>query len=248
MGKVYLVGAGPGDPELLSLKAYRLIKEADVILIDNLVLGVKELIPEGKEVIDTGKTAKKHKYTQDAINALLVDLSEKYDKVVRLKGGDPYIFGRGGEEAAVLKASGVDFEVVPGITSAVAVPASFSIPLTFRGISSSVTIITGHEMDEKEESINWEAIANLKGTLVILMGVGNLVTNVDALLEHGMRAETPVAMIENGFTADARLTVGTLGTIVAVAAKEKVTPPAVIVIGDVVNVREKLTQEQNEIK
>jgi uroporphyrin-III C-methyltransferase len=241
MGKVYLVGAGPGDPELLSLKAYKLIKEADVILVDNLVLGVKKLIPEGKEVIDIGKTAKKHKYSQDAINALLVDLSEKYDKVVRLKGGDPYIFGRGGEEAAVLKASGVDFEIVSGITSAIAVPASFSIPLTFRGISSSVTIITGHEMEEKEESINWEAIANLKGTLVILMGVGDLVRNVETLLKHGMRAETPVSVIEKGFTADARITVGTLGTIVGVAAKEKVNPPAVIVIGDVVNVREKLT-------
>jgi uroporphyrin-III C-methyltransferase len=240
MGKVYLVGAGPGDPELLSLKAYKLIKEADVILVDNLVLGVKKLIPEGKEVIDIGKTAKKHKYSQDAINALLVDLSEKYDKVVRLKGGDPYIFGRGGEEAAVLKASGVDFEIVSGITSAIAVPASFSIPLTFRGISSSVTIITGHEMEEKEESINWEAIANLKGTLVILMGVGDLVRNVETLLKYGMRAETPVSVIEKGFTADARITVGTLGTIVGVAAKEKVNPPAVIVIGDVVNVREKL--------
>jgi uroporphyrin-III C-methyltransferase len=240
MGKVYLVGAGPGDPELLSLKAYKLIKEADVILVDNLVLGVKKLIPEGKEVIDIGKTAKKHKYSQDAINALLVDLSEKYDKVVRLKGGDPYIFGRGGEEAAVLKASGVDFEIVSGITSAIAVPASFSIPLTFRGISSSVTIITGHEMKEKEESINWEAIANLKGTLVILMGVGDLVRNVETLLKYGMRAETPVSVIEKGFTADARITVGTLGTIVGVAAKEKVNPPAVIVIGDVVNVREKL--------
>jgi len=240
MGKVYLVGAGPGDPELLSLKAYKLIKEADVILVDNLVLGVKKLIPEGKEVIDIGKTAKKHKYSQDAINMLLVDLSEKYDKVVRLKGGDPYIFGRGGEEAAVLKASGVDFESVSGITSAIAVPASFSIPLTFRGISSSVTIITGHEMEEKEESINWEAIANLKGTLVILMGVGDLVRNVETLLKHGMRAETPVSVIEKGFTADARITVGTLGTIVGVAAKQKVNPPAVIVIGDVVNVREKL--------
>ncbi len=242
MGKVYLVGAGPGDPELLSLKAYRLIKEADVILVDNLVLGVTQQIPEGKKVIDIGKTAEKHKFSQDAINSLMVELSGKYEKVVRLKGGDPYIFGRGGEEAAFLREHGVDFEVVPGITSAIAVPASFSIPLTYRGVSSSVTIITGHEMEEKEESesIDWEAIANLKGTIVILMGVGNLAKNVDKLLKHGMRAETPVAVIGKGFTAAAGIVVGTLGNIAEVVTKEKVKPPAVIVVGDVVNIREKL--------
>ncbi len=240
MGRVYLVGAGPGDPELLSLKAYKLIKEADVILVDNLVLGVKKLIPESKKVIDIGKTAKKHKFSQDAINTLMVDLSEKYDKVVRLKGGDPFIFGRGGEEAVFLREHGVDFEVVPGISSAIAVPTAFSIPLTFRDISSAVTVITGHEMEEKEENINWEAIANLKGTLVILMGVGNLAKNVELLLKHGLRAETPVATIEKGFTEDARIVAGTLGNIVELASKEKVKPPAVIVIGDVVSVREKL--------
>jgi len=242
MGKVYLVGAGPGDAELLSLKAYQLIKEADVILVDNLVLGVKELIPAGKKVIDIGKTAEKHKFSQDAINMLMVELSAKYEKVVRLKGGDPYVFGRGGEEAVFLREHGVDFEVVPGITSAIAVPASFSIPLTYRGVSSSVTIITGHEMEEKEEreSINWEAIANLKGTLVILMGVGNLVNNVDKLLKNGTLAETPVAIIEKGFTEDARIVCGTLGNIVEVASKEGVNPPAVIIIGDVVRLREKL--------
>ncbi|MFZ2071184.1 MAG: uroporphyrinogen-III C-methyltransferase [Halobacteriota archaeon] len=241
MGTVYLVGSGPGDPELLSLKAYRLIKDADVILVDNLVLGVKQLIPEDKVVIDIGKIAGKHKLSQDGINSLLVELSEKYDKVVRLKGGDPYIFGRGGEEAAFLKEHDVAFEVVPGITSAVAVPASFYIPLTFRGISSSVTIITGHEMDAKEDTINWAAIANLKGTLVILMGVGNLVKNVEALLTHGMRAETPVAVIEKGFTVDAKLVTGTLDNIVAVAKEENVKPPAVVVIGEVVDLREKLS-------
>ncbi|NMX21280.1 uroporphyrinogen-III C-methyltransferase [ANME-1 cluster archaeon GoMg4] len=242
MGRVYLVGVGPGDPELVSLKAYRLIKEADVILVDNLVLGVKTLIPAGKEVIDIGKTAEEHKFSQDAINTLLVELSEKYEKVVRLKGGDPYIFGRGGEEASFLRERGVEFEVVPGITSAVAVPALFSIPLTYRGVSSSVTIITGHEMEEKEEidSINWEAIANLKGTLVILMGVGNLVKNIEKLLKYGMPAETPVAVIEKGFTEDERIVCGTLGNITELATKEKVKPPAVIVVGDVVRVRERL--------
>jgi len=240
MGKVYLVGVGPGDPELVSLKAYRLIKEADVILVDNLVLGVKTLIPKGKKVIDIGKTAEEHKFSQDAINTLLAELSEKYETVVRLKGGDPYIFGRGGEEASFLRERGVEFEVVPGITSAIAVPALFGIPLTYRGVSSSVTIITGHEMEEKEESFSWGAIANLKGTLVILMGVGNLVKNVEKLLKHGMPAETPVAVIEKGFTEDERIVCGTLGNIAEVAKREVVKPPAVIVVGDVVRVREKL--------
>jgi len=240
MGRVYLVGAGPGDPELVSLKAYRLIKDADVILVDNLVLGVKTLIPEVKKIIDIGKTAEGHKFSQDAINHLLVELSEKYEKVVRLKGGDPYIFGRGGEEAVYLKERGVEFEVVPGITSATAVPASFDIPLTHRGVSSSVTIITGHEMEEKEESISWRAIANLKGTLVILMGVGNLAKIVEELLQNGMPAETPVAVIEKGFTEDERIVCGTLGNIVEVAEKEAVKPPAVIVVGEVVRVRRKL--------
>ena len=242
MGKVYLVGAGPGDPELLSLKAYRLIKEADVILVDNLVLGVKELIPPGKKVIDTGKTSKKHKFSQDEINELMVHLSARYDKVVRLKGGDPFIFGRGGEEAVYLKEHGIEFEVVPGITSAIAVPASFSIPLSYRGVSSSITIITGHEMEEKEENLNWNAIANLKGTLVILMGVGNLATNVALLLKHGLRPDVPVAVIEKGFTPDARIVTGTLDNIVAVARSEGVKPPAVIVVGDVVRLREKLSE------
>ena len=240
MGRVYLVGVGPGDPELVSLKAYRLIKEADVILVDNLVLGVKTLIPEGKKVIDIGKTAEEHKFSQEAINTLLAELSDKYEKVVRLKGGDPYIFGRGGEEASFPRERGVAFEVVPGITSAVAVPASFGIPLTYRGVSSSVTVITGHEMEEKEDSISWEAIAHLKGTLVILMGVGNLAKNVEELLKHGMPAETPVAVIEKGFTEDERIVCGTLGDIVKVAEKEDVKPPAVIVVGDVVRVRGKL--------
>ena len=242
MGKVYLVGAGPGDPELLSLKAYRLIKEADVILVDNLVLGVKELIPPGKKVIDTGKTSKKHKFSQDEINELMVHLSKRYDKVVRLKGGDPFIFGRGGEEAVYLKEHGIEFEVVPGITSAIAVPASFYIPLSYRGVSSAITIITGHEMEEKEENLNWNAIANLKGTLVILMGVGNLASNVALLLKHGLRPDTPVAVIEKGFTPDARIVTGTLDNIVTVARSEGVKPPAVIVVGDVVRIREKLSE------
>ncbi len=242
MGKVYLVGAGPGDPELLSLKAYRLIRDADVLLVDNLVLGVKRMIPEGKKVIDIGKTATAHKYSQAEINELMVELASRYETVVRLKGGDPFVFGRGGEEALYLKEHGVEFEIVPGITSAIAVPASFSIPLSYRGVSSSITIITGHEMEDKEENLNWGAIASLKGTLVILMGVGNLGKNVEELLSHGLHADTPVAILENGFTPDARIVTGTLGNIVTVAKREGVKPPAIIVVGDVVRLRAKLSE------
>ncbi len=247
MGKVYLVGAGPGDPELLSLKAYRLIKEADVILVDNLVLGVKDLIPEDKKVIDTGKTAGAHKFSQEEINELMVHLASRYDKVVRLKGGDPFIFGRGGEEAAYLSEHGIEFEVVPGITSAIAVPSSFLIPLSYRGVSSSITFITGHEMEAKEESasINWNAIANLRGTLVILMGVGNLANNIEQLLKHGLRPDTPVAVIEKGFTPDARIVTGRADNIAGVARSEGVKPPAIIVIGDVVQMRERLNPNPN---
>ena len=240
MGTVYLVGAGPGDPELLSLKAHRLINEADVILVDNLVLGVKALIPPDKVVIDVGKSWKEHKYTQDEINALIADLAGKYDTVVRLKGGDPYIFGRGGEEAVYLRERGIAVEVVPGITSAVAVPASFGIPLTYRGVASSVTFITGHEMAEKDEGLDWGAIARVKGTLVILMGVGNLAEIATTLMEHGKRAETSVAVIEKGFTAEEQLISGTLATIADETKKAGVEPPAVIVIGEVVQLRETL--------
>lgn len=240
MGTVYLVGAGPGDPELLSLKAHRLINEADVILVDNLVLGVKTLISEDTKVIDVGKSWKEHKYTQDEINALIADLAGKYDTVVRLKGGDPYIFGRGGEEAVYLRERGIAVEVVPGITSAVAVPASFGIPLTYRGVASSVTFITGHEMAEKDEGLDWAAIARVKGTLVILMGVVNLAEIAAKLVTYGKRAETPVAVIEKGFTAEERLISGTLATIADEAKKAGVEPPAVIVIGEVVRLRETL--------
>ncbi|MCD6387349.1 MAG: uroporphyrinogen-III C-methyltransferase [Methanophagales archaeon] len=243
MGKVYLVGAGPGDPELLSLKAFRLLKEADVILVDELVLGVRDIIPPGKRVIDVGKSGKEggKRTSQAEINRLMVELARKYECVVRLKGGDPFIFGRGGEEAEFLREHGVEFEVVPGISAATAVPAFFGIPLTHREYASSLTILTGHGKEDaagERESVNWSAVAKLRGTIVILMGVGTLERNVRRLLEAGMPAETPVAILEKGFTPEARAIVGTLGDIVEKA--RSVEPPAVVVIGDVVRLREKL--------
>lgn len=238
-GKVYLVGAGPGDPELLTRKAERLLKEADVILYDALVgEGIKELFPPGVRLIDVGKRADDHTYPQDEINRMLVGLASEYKRIVRLKGGDPYVFGRGGEEAEALVKAGVDVEVVPGITSAIAVPELAGIPVTHRGWASALTIITGHEDPTKGDSaLNFKALAQMKGTIVILMGVNRLKENVDALLANGKPACTPVAIIERGTTSKERLTAGKLGNIVGLAELRGVKSPAIIVIGEVVGLR-----------
>jgi uroporphyrin-III C-methyltransferase len=241
-GKVYLVGAGPGDPELLTRKAERLIKEADVILYDALVGdGIRELFPPGTKLIDVGKRADNHTYPQEEINQMLVDLASHYGRIVRLKGGDPYVFGRGGEEAETLIKAGVKVEVIPGITSAIAVPGHAGIPVTHRGYASALTIITGHEDPTKGESaLNFKALAQMKGTIVILMGIKRLGQNVDALMANGKPRDTPVAIIESGTTGKERLTIGTLGTIVAMADMHGVRSPAVIVIGEVVGLRKVL--------
>jgi|SRR5271157_115154 len=238
-GKVYLVGAGPGDPELMTRKAERLLKEADVILYDALVgEGIRELFPAGTKLIDVGKRADSHTYPQEEINRMLVDLASKYKRIVRLKGGDPYVFGRGGEEAEALKKAGIDVEVVPGITSAIAVPEYAGIPVTHRGYSSTVTFITGHEDPAKGESaLNFKALAQMKGTVVILMGVSRLEENVGALLANGKPSRTPVAIIERGTTSKERITAGTLGNIVGLAELRGVKSPAIIVIGEVVELR-----------
>lgn len=239
-GKVYLVGAGPGDPELLTVKALRLIRSANVILYDALVGdGIRELFPSGAVLVDVGKRADKHRYPQEEINRMLVDMASSRGTVVRLKGGDPYVFGRGSEEAAELARNGIPYEVVPGITSAIAAPASAGIPVTHRGLASAVTFVTGHEDPGKaESSIDYRALAALGGTLVILMGIERLAENVKALLDAGKGPETPVAIVENGTTAEERVTSGTLGDIVDRARGVKA--PAVIIVGDVVRMREKL--------
>ena len=241
-GTVYLVGAGPGDPELLTRKAERLIKEADVILYDALVGdGIRKLFPPGTKLIDVGKRADNHTYPQEEINQMLVDLASQYHRIVRLKGGDPYVFGRGGEEAEALRKAGMEVEVIPGITSAIAVPGHAGIPVTHRGYASAVTIITGHEDPTKGESaLNFRALAQMKGTIVILMGIKRLGENVDALMVNGKSRDTPVAIIESGTTGKERLTIGTLGTIVDLADMHGVRSPAVIVIGEVVGLRKVL--------
>jgi len=238
-GKVYLLGAGPGDPELLTRKAERLIREADVILYDALVgEGINELFPPGAKLVYVGKRADNHSYRQEEINKMLVGLASEHKKVVRLKGGDPYVFGRGGEEAEELVKAGIEVEVVPGITSAIAVPELAGIPVTHRGYSSALTVITGHEDPTKGDSaLNFKALAQMKGTIVILMGIKRLRENVDALLSNGKPADTPVAIVERGATDKERITSGTLGNIVSTAELRGVRSPAIIIIGEVVKLR-----------
>ncbi|OPX63859.1 MULTISPECIES: uroporphyrinogen-III C-methyltransferase [unclassified Methanoregula] len=235
-GKVYLVGSGPGGTAFLTRRGREVIDRADVVLYDQLP-GEEILasLPERAEKIDCGKYGGKHTLEQDAIEALMVDRARKGKIVVRLKGGDPFLFGRGGEELETVRAAGIAIEMVPGITSALAVPASVGIPLTHRKYASQVTVLTGNEDPTKPgPALDWELLAKSRGTIVILMGVANLAKIADALVKNGKEKTTPVAIIERGLRADRRVTTGTLADIAAVAKKTGVKPPAVIVIGNVV--------------
>jgi uroporphyrin-III C-methyltransferase len=240
-GKVYIVGAGPGDFELLTLKALRVLREADVILYDELVgEEIKSFLKTlDAELVDVGKRIGKHKKKQEEINELMVKLAKEGKTVVRLKGGDPFVFGRGGEEAEYLAENGIPFEVIPGITSAVAVPAYAGIPITHRKFDPAVVFITGREAKER---LNWKALAELNATIVILMGVTNLEKNVRNLIDNGKDPKTPVAIIENGCTPQQRVVVSTLENIVEIAKKENIRPPAIVVVGDVVRIRDKLVK------
>jgi uroporphyrinogen III methyltransferase / synthase len=242
-GKVYLVGAGPGDPELMTLKAKRLISEADVILFDKL-LDPKVLVGLKAELIDVGKTAGRHKLTQDGINQLLIEKAEAGNVVVRLKGGDPYLFGRGGEEALALLDKGIAVEVVPGVTSAIAAPELAGIPVTHRGIASSLTIVTGHEEPGKDSPLDWNAIASLGGTLVVLMGVSRLEQNIAALIGGGRSAKTAAAIVEKGGWPEQRMIAGTLEDIAEKARVMKIESPAILVVGDVVHLSKHLAQKK----
>ncbi len=243
-GKVYLVGSGPGDPGLLTIRAKRLIETCDVLIYDNLVDEriINSFAPERCEKIFVGKSGSSHTMEQDEINELLVRKYTDDTIVVRLKGGDPFIFGRGGEEAFHCAESGIPFEVVSGVSSAYAVPASAGIPVTNRGCSSSVAFITGHEEPGKPESdIRWDRLATGVQTLVFLMGVKNLPMIVEQLTRHGLDAATPAAVIENGCGPQQRTVTGTLETIAGRARAEKINPPSIIVIGEVVSLREKIS-------
>ncbi len=242
-GKVYLVGAGPGDPELMTLKAKRLVSEADVILFDRL-LDPKMLQGVKAELIDVGKTAGRHKLSQDGINRLLIEKAEAGNVVVRLKGGDPYLFGRGGEEALALLERGIYVEVVPGVTSAIAAPALAGIPVTHRGVASSLTIVTGHEEPGKDSPLDWNAIARLGGTLVVLMGVSHLEKNIAALIGGGRSPQTPAAIVEKGGWPDQRMISGTLANIAESARLAKIESPAILVVGDVVGLSRHLAKKK----
>jgi uroporphyrinogen III methyltransferase/synthase len=241
-GKVYLAGAGPGDPSLISVKGLECLKKADVVIYDRLLdEGLLDSVPPEAERIYVGKTAGDHTKPQDEINRLLVAKAREGKTVVRLKGGDPFVLGRGGEEAEVLVQNGIPFEVVPGITSAVAVPAYAGIPVTHRGLASSFAVVTGHEDPGKgSSSINWDKLATGVDTLVFLMGMKNLPQIVAKLLEHGRPPNTPVAVIKDGTRAEQETVVGSLKDIVTKVEKQKLTHPAVIVVGEVVKLREKL--------
>jgi uroporphyrin-III C-methyltransferase len=242
-GTVYLVGAGPGDPELMTVKARRLLDSADVVLHDSLVGdGVVDTIPDDVRVENVGKRANGDRTPQAEINDRLIREAKAGREVVRLKGGDPTIFARGGEEAEHLARHNVPFEVVPGITSAVAAPGVAGIPATHRDHASALAVVTGHEDPTKADSaLDWGALSDLVsagGTLVILMGVGRLPDNAAALRAAGVDPTTPVAMVERATLPDERVVTGTLDTIVDVADAAAIEPPAVTVVGDVVGVRE----------
>lgn len=241
-GKVFLVGAGPGDPGLLTLRALTALSAAEVVVYDRLAFqDIGEIAPEGAELIYAGKTPDRHTLTQDEINALLVEKGRLGKTVVRLKGGDPFVFGRGGEEAEALQAAGIPFEVVPGISSAIAVPAYAGIPVTHRGLTCALGIITGHEDPTKPQSaLRWEHLARGLDTLVFLMGVKNLPEIASRLMEHGRLGETPVAVIQWGTRPEQRTVTGTLRDIAQTVQEAGITSPAVTVVGDVVRLREKL--------
>lgn len=229
-GRVALVGGGPGAEDLITVRGQRLLAEADVVVADRLgPRGLLATLGKDVKIIEVGKTPGHHPVTQREINAILVSEAKQGKRVVRLKGGDPYVLGRGGEEAIACRENGVDVEVVPGVTSAVSVPAAAGIPVTHRGLAKAFTMISGHE-----ELSNVPAGSD--HTVVLLMGVGTLNRSVPILAAAGRGNDCPVAIIENGFAKDQRVTIGTLGTILDQAQARKVRNPAVVVVGDVVRV------------
>ena len=240
IGKVYLVGSGPGDPDLITRKGLRLLQRADVVIYDRLIPpGLLEETRNDAELIYVGKQPTRHRLSQERINRLLVERALTGNEVVRLKGGDPLVFGRGGEEALVCRDYGIPFEIVPGVSSSYAVPAYAGIPLTHRHISSAFTVITGHESPDKAGSaINYEALAQVGGTIVILMGVKQLRLITRQLTANGLAVGTPAAVIEWGTLPRQRTYVGTAGTIAEIAEERAIKPPAITIIGEVVRLRD----------
>ena len=239
VGRVALVGAGPGDPGLLTIRGRKLLRRADVVVYDRLVdRRLLDLAPADTLRIFAGKARGVHALSQEDINALLVAHARRGHRVVRLKGGDPFVFGRGGEEAVALAAADIPFEVVPGVSAAIAVPAYAGIPLTYRGIASSFAVVTGHEDTGKgAPAVDWARLATAVDTLVILMGLTGLPRIAHTLMAHGRPPETPVALVRHGTTEAQETIVGTLGDIAARVEDAGFTPPVLAIVGDVVSLR-----------
>jgi uroporphyrin-III C-methyltransferase len=240
-GKVYLVGAGPGDPKLLTLRAAELLAKADIVIYDRLVgTSILRLAPKTAKKIYVGKRSGKHEVPQYKINEMLVKAASEGRTIVRLKGGDPFLFGRGGEEAETLVENHISFELVPGVTSAIATPEYAGIPLTHRDYASAVAVVTGHRAGDSGIPVRWSKLASSVDTIVILMGMESLEAIVKKLLEGGLDPNKPVAVVEQGTTRNQRSFIGKLCTIVDDAKRNNVKPPAVIVIGEVAELGRKL--------
>jgi uroporphyrin-III C-methyltransferase/precorrin-2 dehydrogenase/sirohydrochlorin ferrochelatase len=240
-GHVYLVGTGPGDPDLLTVKALRLMGQCDVVLHDNLVTpAIMELVRPQARRVYVGKRRANHALPQEEISALLVKLAREGLRVLRLKAGDPFVFGRGGEEIETLAREGVAFDVVPGITAALGVAAYAGIPLTHRDHAQSCVFVTGNRSDGSLD-LDWEALARPRQTLVIYMGFQNLAEICAQLVAHGMPSTTPAAIVQQGATPNQRVVTADLATLPAKAAAAELHPPTLIIVGDVVRLRERLS-------
>ncbi|MEW6991218.1 uroporphyrinogen-III C-methyltransferase [Colwelliaceae bacterium 6441] len=235
-GEVALVGTGPGDPDLLTLQAYRFIQQADIVIYDRLVSKeIMALLPENVDKIYVGKKQAEHRIPQEGINQLLVDHAKSHKKVVRLKGGDPFVFGRGGEEAQFLLTHGVACHIVPGMTAASACTSYVGIPLTHRQVSQSCTFITGHVKDCGELDLPWQTLKDKKQTVVFYMGIKSLPVITEQLIKAGRASTTPAALIYKGTTPEQKVYRGCLDSLDSLVKKHKIKPPTLIVIGDVVN-------------
>ncbi len=240
VGNVYLVGAGPGDPELLTVKAQRLLQQADVVLYDNLVSqSIVGMVNPDAELVYVGKQSNRHTLPQSEINATLVRFARLGKKVIRLKGGDPFIFGRGGEEVETLKNYGIPFEIVPGISAANGISCYAGIPLTHRDYAHAVTFVTGH-LKNGTSDLDWPALVRPSHTVVIYMGLEALPTICEQFIAHGLPSNHPVAVVEEGTTAAQKTCIGTLGTIDRLVKAAALKPPSLVIVGDVVSLHDKL--------
>ena len=247
-GKVYLIGGGPGDPELLTIKALNALNICNTIIYDALINPeILQFANPEAEMIFIGKSRSPHRLTQEEVERLMIVLARQGKIVARLKGGDPFIFGRGGEEAEALSAAGIEWEVVPGISAAQAVPAYAGIPLTHRDYASNAAFITGHECANKNATLDWHKLATAIDTLVIFMGVKNLPQIIAKLRDAGRASSTPIAIIENGTRPDQRIRTATLATVLHKIHADPVQTPALIIIGEVVKLREKLMLQKTNL-